>query len=50
MEQAGRDLVELGELSKRILKSISDDYGISKKLWHTYTNLHWFLEKREGKE
>jgi putative NADPH-quinone reductase/putative sterol carrier protein len=50
LEQAGRELVEQGDVSKRILKSISSDYGVSKKLWRTYTNLHWFLKGKEGKK
>lgn len=47
LEQAGRELVEQGKVSKRILKYISSDYGVSKELWRTYTNLHWLL-KRKG--
>jgi putative NADPH-quinone reductase len=48
LEQAGRELVEQGKVSKRILKYISSDYRVSKKLWHTYTNLHWLLKRDEG--
>jgi len=47
LEEAGKELVEKGRVSKRILKSIQSDYGISKELWRTYVNLHWFLLKRE---
>jgi len=49
LERAGKELVEQGMVSKRILKSISSDYGISKNLWRTYTNLHWSLEKKEDR-
>ena len=41
MVQAGRDLVELGEVPKMTLKCISSDYGVSKEKWLTYSNLHW---------
>ena len=50
LEQAGKELVEQGNVSKRILKSISSNYGVSKKLWRTYTNLHWFLKRNGGKK
>ena len=50
LEQAGKELVEQGKISQRILKSISSDYGISKKLWRTYTNLHWVLKRNGGKK
>ncbi len=46
--QAGKELVEQGKISKRILKSISSDYGISKELWRTYSNLHWLLKRKGG--
>ena len=49
LKQAGKELVEQGKVSKRILKSISSDYGISKNLWRTYTNLHWSLETKKDK-
>jgi len=49
LEQAGKELVGQGKVSKRILKSISSDYGISKNLWRTYTNLHWSLETKKDK-
>ena len=48
LEQAGKELVEQGKISQRILKSISSDYGISKELWRTYTNLHWVLKRNEA--
>ena len=44
LEQAGTELVEQGQVSKKVLKYISSNYGISKELWRTYSNLHWFLE------
>jgi len=50
LEQAGDDLVERGKVSKRILKSISSDYGVSKELWRTYTNLHWLLKGNGDKK
>lgn len=46
LEQAGKELIEQGKVSKKILKSILSDYGISKNLWRTYANLHWFLETK----
>ncbi len=55
LEQAGKELVTQGKIPKRILKSISSDYGVSKELWRTYINLHWVLtlqrhlEKEKGK-
>lgn len=49
LEQAGKELVEKGKVSKIILKSISGDYGISKNLWRTYTNLHWSLKTKKDK-
>lgn len=49
LEGAGRELVEQGKISQRILKFISSDYGVSKELWRTYSNLHWVL-KREAKK
>ncbi len=48
LEKAGRELVEQGKVSQGTLKSISRDYGISKKLWQTYSNLHWLLGRKEG--
>jgi putative sterol carrier protein len=45
LEQAGRNLVELGEVPKMTLKCISSDYGVSKEKWLTYSNLHWSLKK-----
>lgn len=50
LEQAGKELIEQGKISKRILKSVSGNYGISKKLWRTSANLHWFLKREEEKE
>ena len=50
LEQAGKELVEQGKISQRILKSISSDYGVSKELWRIYTNLHWLLKGDRGKE
>lgn len=47
LEQAGKELVKQGKISQRILKSISSDYGIPKKLWQHYTNLYWLLKGRE---
>ena len=45
LEQAGRNLVELGEVPKMTLKCISSDYGVSKEKWLTYSNLHWGLKR-----
>lgn len=50
LEEAGRELVQQGKISKKLLKSISSNYGVSKELWRTYTNLHWFLKRRGGKK
>ncbi|MEW6619192.1 MAG: NAD(P)H-dependent oxidoreductase [bacterium] len=49
LEQAGKELVEQGKVSRKVLKSISSNYGISKKLWRNYANLYWFL-KGKSKE
>jgi len=46
LECAGRELVEGGKISRKILKSISGDYGISKELWRTHANLHWSLKRK----
>lgn len=50
LEEAGVELIEHGKISKRVLKAISSNYGISKKLWQTYTNLHWFLKRKVEKD
>ncbi|MFQ3674960.1 MAG: flavodoxin family protein [Endomicrobiia bacterium] len=49
LEKAGSELVEKGEISKKRLKSISSNCGISKKLWRTYANYFWFLKKESSK-
>jgi putative sterol carrier protein len=50
LEEAGRELVGQGKISPEVLKSISNHYGVSKKLWRTYTNLHWALKRNGGKK
>lgn len=50
LESAGKELVEQGNVSGKVLKSISNNYGISKELWRTYANLHWFLKRNGGKK
>lgn len=50
LEEAGKELVVKGKILPEVLKSISSDYGVSKKLWRNYTNLHWFLKRKESKE
>ncbi|MDI6917810.1 MAG: NAD(P)H-dependent oxidoreductase [Thermoplasmatales archaeon] len=50
LEQAGKELVEQGKVSKRVLKFISSDYSVSKELWRTYSNLHWFLKRNGGEK
>jgi len=47
MEKAGEELVMNGKVSKKVLDSISGNYGISKELWRDYANLHFAL-KRKG--
>jgi hypothetical protein len=50
LEKAGKELVEQGKISQRISKSISTNYHISKRLWLTYTNLHWLLKRKGDNE
>jgi putative NADPH-quinone reductase/putative sterol carrier protein len=48
MEKAGEELVIHGKISKKVLNSISSNYGISKELWHDYANLHFALKRNGG--
>lgn len=50
LEKAGRELVGQGKISLKVLESISSNYGVSKKLWYTYSNLHWLLKREDDKE
>lgn len=49
LQQAGKELVEHGKVSKGILKSISSDCGIPIKKWRNLSNMYWFLETQKNK-
>ncbi|NLD92539.1 MAG: hypothetical protein GX639_07710 [Fibrobacter sp.] len=46
LEKAGTELIETGNISKKLLRKISSNYGISKKLWRIYTNQFWSMKAR----
>jgi putative sterol carrier protein/putative NADPH-quinone reductase len=50
LEQAGKELIEQGKVSEKVLKSISSDFGISNELWRSFANLHSHLKISGGKE
>ena len=48
LERGGRELIETGKVSKKLLKAISNDFGIPGHAWRNNANLHWLLERNKN--
>ena len=50
LEEAGRELMLRGRVSRGLLKAIAGDYGISRVVWREQSNMYWYLKSGGGKE
>ena len=50
LEQAGKELVEQGGVSKKTLNSAASNLGISKKLWRVYSNVYWVFKRKDNEK
>ena len=49
LEVAGRELVEKGHISKKVLDAVASDCNVPMKIWRTYANLYYSFKQIDEK-